>query len=270
MLRSCLSSGSLGMKRSVSFHKIEIRNYERTIGDSVASCGVPVSLGWEYDSGGELDLDSYEKHRPPSRSRQEMILPSHVRMDLLKNAGYSLKERMQAAKASTIERNRRKATAAKTEEIVRAEYALEKAGRSLKKVLSPKMAQKKSQTDKEIASLIRRDRLRACRRAQLKRNNSCPLISLSKNEGDDTSKEGEGGEAIKKDPLLDDSDKSNEAEAAMKRVSLTDATTPTNISEEAAKAEAFMKRVSGNSTTLASTAAELAKEEEWAVGGSLH
>lgn len=259
----------MGLKRQVSFHKIEIRNYERTVGGNVASCGVPVSLGWEYDSGGELDLDSYEKHRPPSRTREEMKLPPVVRMDLLKNAGYSLKERMEAAKASNIERNRRRATAAKTEEVVRAEYALEKAGRSLKKVLKPK-GSKKSINKEEIANLIRRDRLRTSRRAQLRRNNSCPLISLSRDEGDNEEELSTEAPA-KKDPLIDDSGKSdNSAEEALKRVSAP-AATPEIVSEEAAKAEAFMKRVSGNSTTLATTAAEMEKEgDDWLVGESSH
>lgn len=210
MLRSCISTGSMG-KRQVSFHKIEFRNYERTVGDNVASCGVPVSLGWEYDSGGELDLESYEKHRPPSRTREEMKLPSHVRMDLLKHAGYSLKDRTEAIKKSNIERNRRRATAAKTEEITRAEYALEIAGRSLKKVLNPKITKSKSKNKEEIAVLIRRDRLRSNRSAQLRRINSCPTMALSPND------------------LLDGGNETSELEQLMKRASapLTPSTTAT-------------------------------------------
>ena len=59
MIRSCMSSGKLrSLKREVSFSKIEIREYERAIGDNVASSGVPISLGWEYYKAGELDVSS--------------------------------------------------------------------------------------------------------------------------------------------------------------------------------------------------------------------
>lgn len=188
-LKGCLSSSNLmglenaitkRISRRVSFGKLDIREYERAIGDNVVTSGVPISLGWEYERETSLDLDNYEQLKPAPRSHSEMQLPGHVRMELLKHAGYSLADRMKAAKASNIERNRRRASAAKTPEMDRAEFALEQAKRKASRVLRRK---RKENEKKEIVALIQRDRMRSTNRRQLHRADSCPTLNLMVYDG---------------------------------------------------------------------------------------
>ena len=175
-----MSSGNLrGMKREVSFSKIEIREYERAIGDNVASSGVPISLGWEYYKAGELDVSSYEQHRQP-RTREEYHLPSDVRMEMLKHAGYSLADRLEATKHSNIVRNRRKASAAKTKDMDRAEYIIEKAKRKVRRAIKKKTSSDKKETkldDEKINKLIQFDRERVSQMVEMRKSSSCPLLT---------------------------------------------------------------------------------------------
>ena len=64
------SSPPNGLKRSVSFSRLNIRQYERVLGDNPScSSGPSVSLGWKYKDVPSMDIDAYEFRR----SRRHML-----------------------------------------------------------------------------------------------------------------------------------------------------------------------------------------------------
>jgi hypothetical protein len=91
-LKSCLSTADLcdvkgessKIKKSVSFHRIEIREHERALGDNPAvSKGPALSIGWGSVNALSLNVDEYEEFRPPRRTRSELQMPPTVRRQLL-------------------------------------------------------------------------------------------------------------------------------------------------------------------------------------------
>jgi hypothetical protein len=77
-------AGMTSMKRNVSFHQIEIREYQRTLGDNPAvSAGPPMALDWKYNPDHQiLHVDDYEKNK---KSRDLLLLPEGIRVDILKH-----------------------------------------------------------------------------------------------------------------------------------------------------------------------------------------
>ncbi len=77
-LKSCLKkamsstdvrrrSNSDGSK--VSFSKVFVREYCRQVGDNPSvSAGCPLTIGWMFNSHGEIDIDSYEAERATDRA----------------------------------------------------------------------------------------------------------------------------------------------------------------------------------------------------------
>lgn len=71
--------------RQVVFDSIEIREYERIVGDN-PSCtrGPPISIGWSYYVLQRCDIEYYENSvRPPPRSKKEFHLAADRRTQLL-------------------------------------------------------------------------------------------------------------------------------------------------------------------------------------------
>lgn len=103
--KSLDSSGSGNkMHRSVSFHSVDIREYDRTIGDN-PSCrsGPPLSLDWSYSKKYETpkSLDEYEKEREPERVHHlhKLHVNKYRRRNLLAfNWGHSEDEMKDARK----------------------------------------------------------------------------------------------------------------------------------------------------------------------------
>lgn len=107
------TSSSSKIKRTTSFSKIEIREYNITLGDNPGGAkGPPVSLDWKYNKSNSisLDLEDYEEKRPPRRTKTELYMQESIRKwRLMKEKGYSLKEMEKAAKtAEGIRKSRRK------------------------------------------------------------------------------------------------------------------------------------------------------------------
>ena len=102
----------------VSFSTLTVREYPRCIGyDTVTSVGgPPISMErYHQNEISYTSVDEYEAihiHRSiskkSSRSLLELKLPSKQRDDILRRHGYSLTERQNATKQSTITRNQRK------------------------------------------------------------------------------------------------------------------------------------------------------------------
>mmetsp|Transcript_8881 Transcript_8881/g.20550 ORF Transcript_8881/g.20550 Transcript_8881/m.20550 type:complete len:248 (-) Transcript_8881:101-844(-) len=71
-------------KVSVTFKDIEIREYNQTVGDHPnVSYGPPISLDWDYEEKGTVDLDAYEEGRGNRRSLREMMLNYYARKNTL-------------------------------------------------------------------------------------------------------------------------------------------------------------------------------------------
>ena len=82
------------VKRSVSFGKLETREYSIALSDHPScSYGPPISLGWDFRDKEAVELEQYEERRLPRRSMHQMLLSYNVRRYLLlKRAGYTHNE----------------------------------------------------------------------------------------------------------------------------------------------------------------------------------
>jgi hypothetical protein len=124
-------------EKSIKFDKIVIREYSRTIGDNPScSCGPPVSISWEYNAVGAVDLDEFESTRPPRRSHFEMVLPRKVRQDMLKR-DWDVTQRQiaEAVRNNVKTKNQRKSTVNNIGKATKVEEFMESAGRKVMRVL---------------------------------------------------------------------------------------------------------------------------------------
>ena len=102
------------MRRNVSFSNIEIRSYERTMGDCPTTNGVPVQLDWKYDPDAEeYSVDVYESYRQkdePRRDKSEMRMPASQRQYLLmRECGFTRGEimtQMEIVKKAAMDRKK--------------------------------------------------------------------------------------------------------------------------------------------------------------------
>jgi hypothetical protein len=95
----------------VRFGHVSIRQYPVIVGDNPAvSGGPPLSIGWEYDDEVTLDVVEYEEQRPPRRKGREMLVPTDVRTDRLREAGYSRAEIVALTKPVNLARSQRRRT----------------------------------------------------------------------------------------------------------------------------------------------------------------
>jgi len=100
-----LSSSGKKMTRSVSFHSVDVREYDRTVGDN-PSCrsGPPLSLDWSYSKKYEQPktLEQYEIEREDrARSLRQLHVNKYRRRNLLSfNWGHS-EEDMKSARKET-------------------------------------------------------------------------------------------------------------------------------------------------------------------------
>lgn len=71
----------------VDFDYVEIREYERIIGDHPwCSYGPPISIGWNHHLLAKYSLDEYETMmlKSPRRTKKELYLPARKRIEILK------------------------------------------------------------------------------------------------------------------------------------------------------------------------------------------
>ena len=140
---------------TVSFQAVQIREYNRTIGDN-PSCmvGIPVSLDWSHSSESKLSLNDYEKLKGMKRSRSMMRMPSKVRESLLKNnLGYSDEELAQTKKEiKQIQRSRSLADI--TSPFWRVEHLAKSGVRKLKRTLGGSKTTPQTEHEIAVASAI--------------------------------------------------------------------------------------------------------------------
>jgi len=123
--------------RSVSFDKVEIRCYDRTIGDHPScSSGPSVSIGWTYDATNcpVYEVDDYEIQRPERKKEYELILSRQEREELLKNLGFNRFEIAESVRGIIKVKNNRRQTINNLG-AERFEETLERARRKIKKIL---------------------------------------------------------------------------------------------------------------------------------------
>jgi hypothetical protein len=87
-----LSSSEDKPKKRVSFGEITIRDHPMIIGNSVPSCGVPLTIDWECQSEVVLKVEDYEEYRPERRRGRAMVMPPKARASLAMSSGCTLRE----------------------------------------------------------------------------------------------------------------------------------------------------------------------------------
>ena len=97
----------------ITFSTIEIRQYERILGDNPScSCGPPVSIGWKYneDETVTLSVDDYEYRRPVRKESKDLTLGKTERHRMLLNLGYARKELTSAVRTNVKLKSQRRQT----------------------------------------------------------------------------------------------------------------------------------------------------------------
>jgi hypothetical protein len=97
----------------VSFSTIQLKEYPVIAGDNPSvMVGVPLTIDWVCLNDVSCSVDEYEKFCFAKRSMVELRIPQSLRYDLLRRTGYSRQEIMVHTKNATVDRNRRRRTAA--------------------------------------------------------------------------------------------------------------------------------------------------------------
>mmetsp|Transcript_24443 Transcript_24443/g.37723 ORF Transcript_24443/g.37723 Transcript_24443/m.37723 type:complete len:202 (-) Transcript_24443:226-831(-) len=79
----------------VSFDFVQVREYERSLGDSpcVSTGGPPIGIGWTFVEGSKIPCKDFENCRDGKRKRDNaLILGRREREELLRYAGFSRRE----------------------------------------------------------------------------------------------------------------------------------------------------------------------------------
>ena len=89
-------------RSSVSFHEINLRYYDQTIGDHPnTSYGPPIALDWHYEEAEPIHIDEYEENRGNRRASRQLMISYYTRKNLLMlTYGHSEEEVKKATKAS--------------------------------------------------------------------------------------------------------------------------------------------------------------------------
>jgi len=123
---------------TLDFDKVNIREYSRTVGDNPScSSGPPISISWEYNIVGDINLNDYERTRPPRRVQKQMAIPRRVREDMLRyewNA--SRQEITESIRRNVRVKNQRRTTINNLGKATQFEEAWESASRKVKRFLT--------------------------------------------------------------------------------------------------------------------------------------
>jgi hypothetical protein len=132
---SSLSGDSSSDERRVSFGAIEVREYERIIGDHpLTKVGVPLSLGWGYYERDSVPIAKYESERV---SKNTLRMSSITRKNILHNVYGIPEEELRAAeKEVRIINSRNQKHQRETELKNKTKSTLKKLGNKFRKVLS--------------------------------------------------------------------------------------------------------------------------------------
>jgi hypothetical protein len=129
---------------AVGFTTIEIRQYERILGDNPScSSGPPVTIDWEYDKNKTAVhlIDEYEFRRNKCRDDTEMILTRAERERILIDLGYSRRKIAVAVRENVKLKKKRRQTVNNLP-ISSIEEMLEGASRKISRILTKRRGSK--------------------------------------------------------------------------------------------------------------------------------
>lgn len=129
-------------RKSITFSSVEVRTYNRILGDNPAcSGGPPTQLDWEYEVSTNISLDEYEKVRPPLRPKLDLHLTPFMRRYSMHNDfGFSHQEINAACVGIQKIRSQRAHTKAMNLEGKNRKWSLRRVWRWLKGVFLRKKA----------------------------------------------------------------------------------------------------------------------------------
>uniref|UniRef100_A0A7S4QTM1 Uncharacterized protein n=1 Tax=Ditylum brightwellii TaxID=49249 RepID=A0A7S4QTM1_9STRA len=138
-------------KQSVSFGTIEVRAYERMVGDHpCVSTGAPITLGWKYNQHDGISVDKYERARGSARQLAQLRIPREVRIQiLLEHANVSLRDVKEAELSALKARGemRKSMKRARTPRKGQVDEMKENARRRLRQIMS---GARKKQEEEEL------------------------------------------------------------------------------------------------------------------------
>ncbi|KAL7574911.1 hypothetical protein ACA910_010741 [Epithemia clementina (nom. ined.)] len=112
-LRKHKEKKSVGISRSVSFDRVNIHEFNMTLGDHPsAASGPPIAIDWEKKPKiSSISLDEYERSREPRRHRKQLKMSMKTRCGILqREAHFSAKEITQAWENALAVRKQRRET----------------------------------------------------------------------------------------------------------------------------------------------------------------
>jgi hypothetical protein len=113
------------VKQQIRFSTIEIRDYPRILGDNPSTTqGPPLTIDWIPMRSCSLSIDEYEQSRPPRRQKDKMIVPKSIRMDWLREEGYSRGELKEAELVVVKARKGREASSKQSVKLAESKEAL--------------------------------------------------------------------------------------------------------------------------------------------------
>ena len=178
------AAGFAGVKKrtsSVSFSTIEIRSYERVLGDNPScSHGPAVSIGWQYEPDPiTVQLDEYEYYRSDDRlDGTALVLSRSEREDLLKELGYSRSAIADAVRTNVKIKNNRRQTVHNLP-VARFEEVAESARRKLKRVVLRKGKKESSVRYSRAPMVLHSDDSQVRRKSALRGSNSAAKATNS-------------------------------------------------------------------------------------------
>lgn len=123
----------------VRFQNVEVREYPRILGDNPSvSAGPPITLDWAHDKRNSLSLpvEDWERARENDRrTKQEIRVPDHVRMEWLIGAGFSGSELKKAVDSIEQDRKDRRTSITKSDFQDKADVLAENVKRKFGRVL---------------------------------------------------------------------------------------------------------------------------------------
>jgi len=124
-------------RRSVGFQTVQVREYERVIGDNPScSNGAPISIGWRHVSEHSHTMDEYERKRAPYRRTQhDLVLTRQEREEKLIEWNHTFPEIIESIRANVRAKHQRRRTVNSIGTYDRWEEAMENASRRLKRTL---------------------------------------------------------------------------------------------------------------------------------------
>mmetsp|Transcript_15955 Transcript_15955/g.39113 ORF Transcript_15955/g.39113 Transcript_15955/m.39113 type:complete len:560 (+) Transcript_15955:110-1789(+) len=134
--RSKESGRGKSKRKAVRFNDIQIRDYERTVGDNPScSSGPPICIGWAHGSTRFVNIDNYEDSRSARRTQKKLVLNRQNREALLAYWDVPVNEIVEAIRGNVRVKNQRRQTVTNLGKVEKLEEAFESATRKLKKTL---------------------------------------------------------------------------------------------------------------------------------------